>query len=177
YISPGEFIPLAEETGQIMPISQWVLERACSDIGALHARGFETLKVAVNLSPMQFHRRGFLDSLRATLARMGLPAEYLELELTEGVLLNDAMDAVAILHELREMRIDISIDDFGTGFSSLSYLKLLPISKLKIDRSFVREATESADDASIVQAIISLDRKSTRLNSSHVSISYAVFCL
>lgn len=156
YISPGEFIPLAEETGQIMPISQWALERACGDIGALHARGFETLKVAVNLSPLQFHRRGFLDSLRATLARIGFPAEYLELELTEGVLLNDAMDAVAILHELRQMRIDISIDDFGTGFSSLSYLKHLPISKLKIDRSFVSEVTESADDASIVQAIISL---------------------
>src|SRR5690554_7816852 len=122
-----------------MPISQWVLERACRDIGALHARGFETLKVAVNLSPMQFHRRGFLDSLRATLTRIEFPAEYLELELTEGVLLNDAMDAVAILHALREMRIDISIDDFGTGFSSLSYLKLLPISKRSEERRVGKE--------------------------------------
>ena len=139
-----------------MPISQWVLERACGDIGALHARGLDSLKVAVNLSPLQFHRRGFLDNLRATLTRIGFPAECLELELTEGVLLNDAMDAVALLHDLRQMCIDISIDDFGTGFSSLSYLKHLPISKLKIDRSFVSEITESVDDASIVQAVISL---------------------
>ncbi|MCE9665947.1 EAL domain-containing protein [Halomonas sp. M5N1S17] len=156
FVPPSEFIPLAEETGQIMPISRWVLERACLDMGLLDARGFGGFKVAVNLSPMQFHRAGFLDTLRDTLASTRLPAGRLELELTEGVLLNDAEEAVEILHALRRMGIDVSIDDFGTGFSSLNYLKHLPISKVKIDRSFIREVTHSVDDASIVQAIISM---------------------
>ena len=156
FVPPSEFIPLAEETGQIMPISRWVLERACLDMRLLETRGFEGLKVAVNLSPVQFHRAGFLETLSETLERIPFPANRLELELTEGVLLNDAEEAVEILHALRRMGIEISIDDFGTGFSSLNYLKHLPISKVKIDRSFVSEVTHSADDASIVQAIISM---------------------
>ncbi|MFQ3787863.1 EAL domain-containing protein [Halomonas sp. A29] len=156
FVSPGEFIPLAEETGQIMPISRWVLERACLDMGLLDACGLGGFKVAVNLSPLQFHRAGFLDTLQETLANTQLPATRLELELTEGVLLKDAQDAVDILHALRRMGVDVSIDDFGTGFSSLNYLKQLPISKVKIDRSFIREVTHSVDDASIVQAIISM---------------------
>ena len=156
YVSPAEFIPLAEQTGQIMAINQWVLERACADISTLHAQGFEELKVAVNLSPLQFHRKGFLDGLSETLARFDFPAKCLELELTEGVLLSDAMEAVSVLHVLRKMHIAVSIDDFGTGFSSLSYLKDLPISKVKIDRSFVRGVVASADDASIIRAIISM---------------------
>lgn len=156
FVSPGEFIPLAEETGQIMLISRWVLERACLDMGLLDARGLAGFKVAVNLSPLQFHRSGFLDALRDTLATTRLPASRLELELTEGVLLKDAQDVVDILHALRRMGIEVSIDDFGTGYSSLNYLKQLPIGKIKIDRSFIREVTHSVDDASIVQAIISM---------------------
>ncbi|AMD00610.1 EAL domain-containing protein [Halomonas chromatireducens] len=156
FVPPSEFIPLAEETGQIMPISRWVLERACLDMRLLDTRGLEGLKVAVNLSPMQFHRSGFLETLRETLGRLSFPANRLELELTEGVLLNDAEEAVEILHALRSMGVEVSIDDFGTGFSSLNYLKHLPISKVKIDRSFVSEVIDSADDASIVQAIISM---------------------
>ncbi|WP_442907183.1 putative bifunctional diguanylate cyclase/phosphodiesterase [Billgrantia diversa] len=156
FVPPSEFIPLAEETGQIMAISRWVLERACLDLELLGARGHDGFKVAVNVSPLQFHRAGFLDTLRETLASTQLPASRLELELTEGVLLKDAEDAVDVLHDLRRMGIDVSIDDFGTGFSSLNYLKQLPISKVKIDRSFIKEVTHSADDASIVQAIISM---------------------
>ncbi|UYG02611.1 EAL domain-containing protein [Halomonas sp. LR3S48] len=156
FVPPSEFIPLAEETGQIMPISRWVLERACLDMGLLDAQGHGGFKVAVNVSPLQFHRAGFLDTLRETLATTQLPASRLELELTEGVLLKDAQDAVDVLHDLRRMGINVSIDDFGTGFSSLNYLKQLPISKVKIDRSFIKEVTHSVDDASIVQAIISM---------------------
>ncbi|MCE8024344.1 putative bifunctional diguanylate cyclase/phosphodiesterase [Billgrantia aerodenitrificans] len=156
FVSPAEFIPLAEKTGQIMAIGRWVLERACLDMEWLGARGYGEFKVAVNLSPMQFHRAGFLEALREILAATALPASRLELELTEGVLLKDAGDAVDILHALRDMGVDVSIDDFGTGFSSLNYLKHLPISKIKIDRSFIKEVTENLDDASIVQAIVSM---------------------
>jgi len=156
FVSPAEFIPLAEETGQIMSIGRWVLERACLDMAWLGGLGFGEVKVAVNLSPLQFHRAGFLEALKEILATAELPASRLELELTEGVLLKDAEEVVDVLRSLREMGVDVSIDDFGTGFSSLNYLKQLPISKIKIDRSFIKEAPHSADDASIVQAIVSM---------------------
>ncbi|WP_245784179.1 EAL domain-containing protein [Halomonas korlensis] len=156
YIPPDVFIPLAEETGQIMPISQWVLERACLDMVHLEATGYGTRRVAVNLSPLQFHRSGFLATLSETLAATGLPAERLELELTEGILMDDTAVAIKILHALRAMGIEVAVDDFGTGFSSLSYLKHLPIGKVKIDRSFVKELAQRADDAAIAQGIISM---------------------
>ncbi|MDI5935172.1 EAL domain-containing protein [Halomonas kalidii] len=156
YVSPARFIPLAESTGQIMPISEWVLERACRDMQALAARGLGQVRVAVNLSPLQFHRASFLATLRHTLQRTGLPPEQLELELTEGILMDDTEAAIDILHALRSLRIGVSIDDFGTGYSSLSYLKHLPIGKVKIDRSFINEVTLSAHDAAIVQGIISM---------------------
>ncbi|HSP58994.1 MAG TPA: EAL domain-containing protein, partial [Halomonas sp.] len=156
YIPPDVFIPLAEETGQIMPISQWVLERACLDMRHLEATGHGALCVAVNLSPLQFHRSGFLTALGETLTATGLPAERLELELTEGILMDDTAGAIEILHALRAMGIEVAVDDFGTGFSSLSYLKHLPIGKVKIDRSFVKELAQRADDAAIAQGIISM---------------------
>lgn len=156
YISPARFIPLAEATGQIMPISEWVLQRACQDMLALQRGGFGSLRVAVNLSPLQFHRDNFLATLRQTLAETGLPAEQLSLELTEGILMDNTASAIEILHALRNMRVSVSIDDFGTGYSSLSYLKHLPISTVKIDRSFIHELTNSSDDAAIVQGIISM---------------------
>lgn len=156
WISPGRFIPLAETTGQIMPISEWVLRRACSDMQALHQSGIGSLQVAVNLSPLQFQRVSFLATLRQTLLATGLSPAQLTLELTEGILMENTEAAINTLHELRDMQISISIDDFGTGFSSLSYLKDLPISTIKIDRSFINEITHSDDDAAIVQGIISM---------------------
>ncbi|WP_280553120.1 EAL domain-containing protein [Halomonas sp. 25-S5] len=156
YVSPAQFIPLAEETGLIIPISEWVLSRACQDLRMLDQAGQGILNVAVNLSPLQFHRSSFLGNLRQTLAVTGLPAPKLSLELTEGVLMNDTESAIDILHALRGMGVGVAIDDFGTGFSSLSYLKNLPIDKVKIDRSFVSEVTHSAEDAAIIQGIISM---------------------
>ncbi|TLF47429.1 EAL domain-containing protein [Halomonas urmiana] len=156
YVSPAQFIPLAEETGQIIPISEWVLSRACHDLRMLDEAGQGILNVAVNLSPLQFHRSSFLGNLRQTLAVTGLPAPKLSLELTEGVLMNDTESAIDTLHALRGMGVGVAIDDFGTGFSSLSYLKNLPIDTVKIDRSFVNEVTHSAEDAAIIQGIISM---------------------
>ncbi|MDW7745964.1 EAL domain-containing protein [Halomonas sp.] len=156
YVSPAQFIPLAEETGQIIPISEWVLSRACHDLRMLDEAGQGILNVAINLSPLQFHRSSFLGNLRQTLAVTGLPAPKLSLELTEGVLMNDTEGAIDILHALRDMGVCVAIDDFGTGFSSLSYLKHLPIDTVKIDRSFVSEVTHSEEDAAIIQGIISM---------------------
>lgn len=156
YVSPEVFIPLAESTGQIMPLSRWVLERACADMVALGQQGVGRMKVSVNLSPLQFHRPSFLANLRQVLQQTGLPAEQLELELTEGILMDNTESAIDILHALRGMHIDVSIDDFGTGYSSLSYLRHLPISKVKIDRSFIREVTTNPHDAAIVQGMISM---------------------
>lgn len=155
-ISPARFIPLAEATGQIIPISEWVLKRACSDIQALMQSGMGALQVSVNLSPLQFQRVNFLATLRQTLLSTGLDPQQLCLELTEGILMENAEAAINTLHALRNMQISVSIDDFGTGYSSLSYLKLLPISTVKIDRSFIQELTHSNDDAAIVQGIISM---------------------
>jgi len=156
YISPARFIPLAEATGQIMPISEWVLQRACKDMLKLQRSGLGELRVAVNLSPLQFHRDSFLATLRQTLLDTGLPAEQLALELTEGILMDNTDAAINILNELHTMQVSVSIDDFGTGYSSLSYLKHLPISTIKIDRSFISEITSSDGDSAIVQGVISM---------------------
>ncbi|MFP4639573.1 MAG: EAL domain-containing protein [Guyparkeria sp.] len=156
HVSPATFIPLAEETGQIIPLSEWVLDRAARDMVNLCNLGLADARMAINLSPVQFNRPNFLDTIRRTLARTGLPAARLELELTEGILMNDTESAIEVLKELRDSRISVSIDDFGTGFSSLSYLKNLPIDTIKIDRSFVQHVETSDDDAAIVQGVISM---------------------
>ncbi|SEK41531.1 EAL domain-containing protein [Halomonas daqiaonensis] len=156
YVPPDQFIPLAEETGQIIPISEWVLSRACRDLCMLDQAGHGILNVAVNLSPLQFHRSSFLGNLRQTLSVTGLPAPKLSLELTEGVLMDDTENAIDTLHALKSMGVNVAIDDFGTGFSSLSYLKNLPIDTVKIDRSFVSEVTRNAEDDAIIQGIISM---------------------
>ena len=156
FISPARFIPLAETTGQIIPISEWVLKRACLDMQLLNQQGLGEIRVAVNLSPLQFQRSSFLANLRQTLLMTGLPAEQLSLELTEGILMDNTEGAIDTLHALRSMHVGVSIDDFGTGYSSLSYLKHLPISTVKIDRSFINELNNSEDDAAIVQGIISM---------------------
>ncbi|WP_234283463.1 MULTISPECIES: EAL domain-containing protein [unclassified Halomonas] len=156
YLSPGLFIPLAEDTGQIGPISEWVLRQACRDMCRLAAKGYGRYRVSVNLSPLQFRRANFLSNLQQALLETGLSPDCLELELTEGILMSDTAAAVETLHRLRDMGVEVSIDDFGTGFSSLSYLKQLPIGKIKIDRSFVRDVTVNRHDSAIVQGIISM---------------------
>ncbi|RUR30218.1 EAL domain-containing protein [Vreelandella andesensis] len=158
-ISPGQFISLAEDTGQIMPISEWVLERACRDAVRLNASATMPVTMAVNISPMQFQRSGFLASIQRVLKQSGLAPELLELELTEGVLMESTEHAIQTLQDLRSLGVHIALDDFGTGFSSLSYLKHLPINKLKIDRSFVRDVVTDPRDAAIVDGVVTMVAK------------------
>lgn len=158
-IPPGQFISLAEDTGQIVPISEWVMERACRDAVALNAQSSTPMTMAINVSPMQFQRPGFLDSVKRVLASSGLPPALLELELTEGVLMDSAEHTIQALKALRRLGVHIALDDFGTGFSSLSYLKRLPIHKLKVDRSFVRDVATDSRDAAIVEGVVTMADK------------------
>jgi diguanylate cyclase (GGDEF)-like protein/PAS domain S-box-containing protein len=153
-IPPLDFIPLAEETGLIVPIGDWVLRRACVD-----AAGWsQAVRVAVNLSPVQFKSRHLLTSVVSALTDSGLPAGRLELEITESVLLQETEATLATLHKLRELGVKISMDDFGTGYSSLSYLRSFPFDKIKIDRSFVSELATREDSAAIVRAVTGLGK-------------------
>ena len=151
-VSPVEFIPLAEETGLIVPLGEWVLREACAEA----ARWPRPVKVAVNLSPVQFRSRGLIPMVTNVLAATGLSPRRLELEITEAVLLQDDDATVALLHQLRALGIRISMDDFGIGYSSLSYLRSFPFDKIKIDRSFVADLERSADNAAIIRAIAGL---------------------
>ena len=153
-IPPMEFIPLAEETGLIVPIGEWVLRTACAQIKVWHATGFPALHVAVNLSSKQLQQKNFAEVVKQALRETGLEPRYLDLELTESLLMQDMESAVAILKELKDLGVLISLDDFGTGYSSLSYLKRFPIDFLKIDRSFVKDITHDHYGAGIVRAII-----------------------
>jgi diguanylate cyclase (GGDEF)-like protein/PAS domain S-box-containing protein len=155
-VSPARFVPLAEETGLIVPIGGWVLEQACRQIRALQQQGFPELHVAVNLSPKQFRQRDLVRSIAQTLERTGLPPRLLELEVTESSIMEHAEVTIRTLHELKAMGINLSIDDFGTGYSSLSYLKRFPIDALKVDQSFVRDIPDDQDDAAIASAVIAL---------------------
>jgi len=155
-VPPGSFIPVAEQSGLIIAIGEWVLDEACRQAAAWRAAGLPPVVVAVNLSALQFRRGNILDTVAAALARSGLPASGLELELTESILLQDVDAAMTILRSLKELGVQLSIDDFGTGYSSLSYLKRLAVDKLKIDQSFVRDIAEDPDDAAIVRAIVQL---------------------
>ncbi len=155
-VSPAKFIPLAEETGLIVPIGQWVLEHACRTTRALHEQGFVELHVAVNLSPRQFRQRDLARSVSMVLERTGLSPRHLELELTEGSVMDNPDQAIRTLRELGAMGVHLSIDDFGTGYSSLAYLKRFPIDALKVDQSFVRDITSDQDDAAIASAIIAM---------------------
>ncbi len=154
-IPPGKFIPLAERSGLIIQMGEWVLNEACRQAQSWRESG-HTLVMAVNLSALQFKRGNLIETVEKILRRTGLPAEFLELELTESILLHDIEVAIRTLRSLREMGVKFSIDDFGTGYSSLSYLKRLAVNKLKIDQSFVRDLTEETDSAAIVKAIIQL---------------------
>jgi EAL domain-containing protein (putative c-di-GMP-specific phosphodiesterase class I) len=155
-VSPAEFIPLAEDTGLISPIGEWVMRTACAQTKAWHECGFNSLHVSVNLSPRQFQQSDLLLVIERMLAETGLDPAFLELEVTESSVMKNAEAAIGTLRELKAMGIKISIDDFGSGYSSLSYLKHLPIDILKIDQSFVRDMTSDPRDAAIVMAIIQL---------------------
>ncbi len=155
-VSPAEFIPLAEETGLIAPLGEWVLHTACAQNKAWQDAGLEHLRVSVNLSLRQFRQADLVEMIERTLAETGLAPECLELELTESSMMKDAPRAVETLNRLRNLGIRISIDDFGSGYSSLSYLKHLPIDVLKIDQTFVRDMNTDPNDAAIVMAIITL---------------------
>jgi diguanylate cyclase (GGDEF)-like protein len=154
-ISPATFIPLAERNGLIIPIGEWVLNEACRQAKAWLDDGYP-LVMAVNLSALQFKRGNLLETVANALAGSGLPAELLELELTESILLQDQEAAIKTIDELKKMGVKLSIDDFGTGYSSLSYLKRLAVDKLKIDQSFVRDLASNPEDAAIARAIILL---------------------
>jgi diguanylate cyclase (GGDEF)-like protein len=153
-ISPVSFIPLAEETGLIVPIGEWVLRRACMDA----ARWPQDVCVAVNLSPVQFKNVNLVSSVKEALKASGLPAHRLELEITESVLLQNSEATLSVLHELRGFGVRISLDDFGTGYSSLSYLRSFPFDKIKIDRSFVSELATREDSMAIVRAVTGLGK-------------------
>ncbi|RTE86296.1 MULTISPECIES: bifunctional diguanylate cyclase/phosphodiesterase [Gammaproteobacteria] len=154
FISPADFIPLAEDSGQIIPISEWVLEQATQDALALQEYG--DIILSVNLSAVQFQRANFIDSLKTALAKNNYPSEKLRLELTESILVEDQREAINILNRIRELGMSVSIDDFGTGFSSLSYLKNLPADQLKIDRSFIADIVSENSDGAITRGIIAM---------------------
>ena len=155
-VPPFQFIPVAEETGIIVPIGEWVIHEACRQTKAWQEKGLTDLKVAVNLSARQFSDRQLLGKISRALEQTGLAAQYLELEITESILMNDIERTITLLEQLSDMGLDLAIDDFGTGYSSLNYLKRFPLNKLKIDKSFIDDVITDKDDAKIVSAIIGL---------------------
>lgn len=157
-VPPDKFIRVAENCGLILPIGEWVLRSACSQARQWQEQGLPPVPVAVNVSAVQFRQEGFRELISNVLCDTGLAAQYLELELTESLLLSNADVTFSVLRELKQMGLKLAIDDFGTGFSSLSYLRQFPVSKLKIDRSFVRDVAMNSDDAAIITAIISMAR-------------------
>jgi diguanylate cyclase (GGDEF)-like protein/PAS domain S-box-containing protein len=151
-VSPADFIPLAEEIGLIVPLGEWVLRTACAE--AAHWPDY--VRLAVNLSPAQFRDRGLVRTVVSALAASGLPAQRLELEITESVLLQDSQANMTMLHDLKALGVRISMDDFGTGYSSLSYLRSFPFDKIKIDQTFVRDILEDSDAMAIIKAVLDL---------------------
>jgi EAL domain-containing protein (putative c-di-GMP-specific phosphodiesterase class I) len=153
-VPPAEFIPVAEETGLIVPLGAWVLRTACAQNRAWQDAGLPPMRIAVNLSARQFQFRDLMDTVSQALEETGLDAQFLQLEITEGVAMQDVEFTITMLRELRKMGVQIAMDDFGTGHSSLSYLKRFPINVLKIDQSFVQDLTVDPDDAAIASTVI-----------------------
>ena len=155
-VSPGEFIPIAERSGMIVTIGRWVLETACCQVKQWHDSEGPGLRIAVNLSPREVDRGDAIGSIKNALAQSGLPAEYLEIEVTERVFLDDVERVATIFREIKDLGVRLCIDDFGTGYSSLSYLQNYPFDVLKIDRAFVSGAVGHEDGAALLQAITSM---------------------
>jgi EAL domain-containing protein (putative c-di-GMP-specific phosphodiesterase class I) len=155
-VNPVEFIPLAEETALIIPLGQWVLREACRQNKAWQGEGLRPLRVAVNISGAQLRHDGLVDQVALALRETGLEPRYLEIEITESVVMQNASSTVAMLDRLSRMGVHLAVDDFGTGYSSLSYLKRFPLNTLKIDSSFVRDLLTDRNGAVIVEAIIAL---------------------
>jgi EAL domain-containing protein (putative c-di-GMP-specific phosphodiesterase class I) len=158
-VSPVEFIPVAEETGQIVAIGEWVLRTACQRFASWQKQGLPVIPVAVNLSIRQLRQPNLADMVESVLKETGLKPECLELEITEGIMMGDTQVAMEFLTRMRKLGVQMAIDDFGTGFSSLSYLKNLPVNKLKIDQSFVRDIGTDESDAAIIRSIIGLGHR------------------
>ncbi|MDE1992567.1 MAG: EAL domain-containing protein [Rhizobiaceae bacterium] len=158
-VFPGDFIGLAEETGLIVPIGDWVLRTACKQAKAWQDKGFEPIRISVNVSARQFQEKRLIEAVATALGDCGLDATWLELEITESLIMKDLAGSIARMHELEELGVNLAIDDFGTGYSSLSTLKRFPLSRLKIDRSFIADIPDDADDMAITVAIISLAQK------------------
>src|SRR6202022_4494768 len=152
------FIPLAEETGLIVPIGRWALARACAQNMAWRRQGLPALSMAVNLSPRQFSDENLLRDIDDALAASGMPAQLLQIEITESMVMQDVEHAIELLDIIRGRGVRLAIDDFGTGYSSMSLMKKFPIDTIKIDRSFVRDLAESPEDRAIATAIISMGK-------------------
>ncbi len=157
-VPPQKFIPIAESSGLVVPIGEWVLRTACAQARLWQNEGLPAIPVAVNISAVQFRRASFLPLVKTVLRDTGLAPQYLELELTESLILSNTNVMLAMLHELKDMGVKLSIDDFGTGYSSLSYLKQFPVYKLKIDGSFVRDVNVDLENAAIVSSILTMAR-------------------
>jgi EAL domain-containing protein (putative c-di-GMP-specific phosphodiesterase class I) len=157
-VHPSAFIPLAEESRLILPLGEWVLRTACTQMRAWHDAGLDVPMMSVNLSLRQFQQYDIVQSVRHVLAETGLDATALELEITETAAMQNAESTVEVLQALRELGVSIAIDDFGTGYSSLNYLKRFPITAVKIDRAFVRDLATSDGDAAIVSAVVGIAR-------------------
>jgi len=157
-ISPIKFIPLLEDTGMIVAVGEWILHTACAQTKAWHEAGFSKLRVSVNLSPRQFKGQGLVEMVLRVLERTRLEPQYLELEITESILMEYQDQTTSALNQLNKLGVCITIDDFGTGYSSLSYLKQFPIKTLKIDHSFIQDIPDDAGDVALTQAIIAMAR-------------------
>lgn len=155
-VSPADFIPLAEETGLILPIGRWVLAEACRQNRAWQDQGLPKMRVAVNISAIQLRQDDLVETVAQALREASLAPEYLELEITESVVMENAAEAIGKLERLNAMGVRLSIDDFGTGYSSLSYLKSLPVHTLKVDRAFIQDLAENSDAALLVGAIVAM---------------------
>jgi len=157
-VSPADFVPIAERTGLIIPIGAWALEQACRQMGEWASCLGQPVKVAVNLSPRQFHQKSLVDTIRRCLAQYRVSEGCLELEITETALMSREQEVDRLMHEIRRLGVDLAIDDFGTGYSSLAYLKRFPVSRLKVDRAFVRDLGRDEDSAAIARSIVNLAR-------------------
>jgi EAL domain-containing protein (putative c-di-GMP-specific phosphodiesterase class I) len=157
-VPPGQFIPLAEETGLIVPIGKWVLETACAQVVAWEREGLPRVHMAVNLSARQFADDNLVSDVQAAILKTGIASDLLELELTESMVIQNTERAGRVLADIKRLGVRLAIDDFGVGYSSLSHLKRFPIDTLKVDRSFIRDIPQDAEDKAITEAIIAMGK-------------------